>query len=137
MGKSKIAPLYVELLILFLIIGTYAGVKVYQYNSWVHTIGEVHKVKDETLITIRGNVSNEVPIIRYLAGDRIYEMEATLLTGFTSLKSGEQLTVIYPADQPHKGSVLSILGFWLPIPAFILILFSFLIGIGIFRIVSS
>lgn len=137
MGKAKIAPLYVELLILFLIIGTYAGVKIYQYNSWIHTIGEVHKVEGETLITIRGNIRNEVPIIRYLAGNRIYEMKATLLTGFSELESGEQLTVIYPADKPENGSVLNILGFWLPIPAFILILFSFLIGIGIFRIVSS
>lgn len=129
--------LYKELLILLIILLVYSGIRIYQFNTWERGVGEVVELKDEQIRTFTGNVDKKVPVIRYVANDHLYEIRATLLTGFNDLWAGDQVKLIYPPSDPAKGRVFNFLGFWLPIPSFIIMVMVFLVSIGVLRITSE
>lgn len=136
MNLNKIAPLYIELLVLFLIIVIYSSVRVYQYNYWEQTKGEVVQIQVKELKSFTGDVHNEIPVIRYIANDRLHEIRATLLTGFNDLWAGDEVQLIYPKSDPGNARVLNFIGFWLPIPSLIIMIVVFTFSIGIIRILT-
>lgn len=137
MKKQKVAPLYIELMVLLIILFVFSSNKAYQYNTWQHTTGEVFQIQEQQIKTFTGDVNNEVPVIRFIADDRMYEIRTTLLTGFNDLWAGDRVNLIYPKDNPTDARVFNILGFWLPIPSVIIMVMIFLVSIGIIRIVNS
>lgn len=130
MTKPKIPRLYLELIVLAVIVGSFSIYKGYQFINWEQTFGEVVEVKHTGIKTFTGKVVTDAPVIRYLVHDKLYEKKATLLTNMSSLSPGDRVTIIYSAKHPESAYVFSLIGFWIPIPSIILIIFLFLIGIG-------
>lgn len=135
MPKFKLSILYLELLILGLILLVYSSIKVYEYTTWERTVGEVVDIRNEEVKTIAANVQNTVPVIQYMVEGQLYQLRATLISNFTDLNAGQKVELIYPISAVENARVLSVLGFWLPIPSIIIIVLIYLLGIGILRII--